>query len=63
MNVRTFQTMAEAENFARDHLRYADGRYKNHLIDESLAVYESFESAGRYLVFWEGRLVRGEAKA
>lgn len=62
MNVRTFQTMREAEDFVRDHLRYANGGCKNHLIDESLAVYESFESAGRYLVFWEGRLVRGEAK-
>lgn len=58
MNVKTFKTMREAEDFVRDHLRYADGRHKNHLIDESMAVYEAFEDAGRYLVFWEGRLVK-----
>lgn len=43
-----FMTCRQAEDFARDHLRYKDGRYKNHEI-----IYNEYW--GRWFLLWEGR--------
>ncbi len=51
INGACFKTCRQAEDFAHDHLRYKDGRYKNHEI-----IWNEYW--GRWFLLWEGRKVK-----
>lgn len=58
MNMKTFHTLREAEDFVNNHLRYASGKCKKHLIYTFDGSFDAVFGKGNYAVFWEGRLIR-----